>query len=171
MITPEYGLTIAYWAHLLATVVWIGGLVALNVFVVPAARKALSPEQFARLLGAIQPRLQQIGWFCLTVLIFTGLFQMVSHPNYQGFLVIDSTWAVAILLKHLAVAGMILVSGYMTWFIGPALQRMAVLQAHGKEVDAAQAERLRSREAQLLQLNLLLSVVVLALTALARSSP
>jgi uncharacterized membrane protein len=170
MITPQYGLTIAYWAHLLATVVWIGGLVGLNLFVVPAARKSLAPEQYARLLNAIQPRIQQTGWFCLTVLIFTGLFQMVSHPNYQGFLVIDSTWAEAILIKHLLVAGMILVSGYMTWWMGPALQRMATLQAHGKPIDEALAERLRSREANLLQLNLLLSVVVLALTALARSS-
>ena len=170
MITPQAGLTIAYWAHLLATVVWVGGLVTLNVFLIPAARKTLPADQFARLLGAIQPRLQQIGWFCLTVLIFTGLFQMVSHPNYQGFMVIDSTWAVAILTKHLTVAGMIGVSGYMTWWLGPSLQRMAVLQAHGKAIDEAQAERLRNREALLLELNLLLSVVVLLLTALARSS-
>ena len=170
MITPQAGLTIAYWLHLLATVIWIGGLVALNVFVVPAARKALPPDQFARLLGAIQPRLQQTGWFCLTVLIFTGLFQMVSHPNYQGFLVIQSTWASAMLTKHLAVGAMILVSGYMTWWLGPSLQRMAILQAHGKAVDDALALRMRNREALLLQANLLLSVLVLALTALARSS-
>ncbi len=167
---PQWGLTLAYWLHLLATVVWIGGLVALAALVMPAARKALPAEDYARLLGAIQPRLQQMGWFSLMVLIFTGLFQMVAHPNYLGFLAILNTWAVAMLVKHLAVGLMIVLSAYSTWGLLPALQRMALLRSKGREVDPLQAEKLHRREEPLMQANLLLAVLILALTALARSS-
>jgi uncharacterized membrane protein len=167
---PQWGLTLTYWLHLLATVVWIGGLVALSVLVMPAARKSLSAEDYARLLGAIQPRLQQMGWFSLMVLIFTGLFQMVAHPNYLGFLAVRNTWAVAMLTKHLAVGLMIILSAYVTWWLTPALQRLALLQANGREIDPKQAEKLHQREEWMMQVNLLLAVVILLLTALARSS-
>ena len=168
--TPAAGLTLAYWLHLLATVVWIGGLASLSLFVLPAARRSLTAQQYAGFLGALKVRLQQVGWFSLMILIFTGLFQMISHPNYEGLLAIGAPWAVAILVKHLAVGVMIVLSAYVTWGLTPALQRLALLQSHGKEIPAAEAEKLQRREALLLNLNLIISIIILALTALARTS-
>src|SRR5512138_1950262 len=106
--TSNLGLIIAYWLHILATVIWIGGLTALSIFVLPAARRTMPGRDYSSFLTAMASRLQQVGWICLSVLVFTGLFQMVAHPNYQGFLVIDSSWAMAILIKHVAVALMLL---------------------------------------------------------------
>jgi uncharacterized membrane protein len=60
---------------MLASVVWIGGLSALNLMVLPAARKALDAEAFAGLLGAIQRQLDPLDWLCLLVLVGTGLFR------------------------------------------------------------------------------------------------
>ncbi len=138
--TSNLGLVIAYWLHILATVVWIGGLAALSIFVLPAARRTMPQKDYSTFLTAMNTRLQQVGWVCLSVLIFTGLFQMVSHPNYQGFLVIDSSWALAILIKHLAVALMLLLSIYVTWGLMPALQRIAFIQSLGKTTDAAETQ-------------------------------
>jgi uncharacterized membrane protein len=165
---PVAGLTITYWLHMLATVVWIGGLSALALLVLPAAGKALEPEPYARLLEALQQRLDPLGWFCLLVLLGTGLFQMSEHPNYQGFLSIQSTWAAAILVKHLVFFLMIGISAWTTWGVLPALRRVALRQAKG--IEAPEALRLRRRSLLLLRVNLALSVVVLALTALARVS-
>ena len=165
---PAWGLTITYWLHMLATVVWIGGLSALVLVVLPAAGSALDPEAYARLLGAAQQRLDPIGWFCLLVLVGTGLFQMSENPNYQGFLSIQGTWAAAILVKHLVFFVMISVSAWTTWGVLPVLRRAALLQAKGK--DAPDAARLQRRSLLLLRVNLILSVIVLALTALARAA-
>jgi uncharacterized membrane protein len=163
-------LAITYWLHMVATVVWIGGLAALSLIVLPAARGALEPAAYSNLVGRMQARLQGLGWFSLAVLGVTGMFQMSSSPFYEGFLAINNGWARAILIKHLVVGLMVLTSAYVTWGLLPALRRTALLRAAGREVDAALAERLHTRETLLLNLNLVLSLLVLALTALARAS-
>ena len=163
-------LTITYWLHMVATVTWIGGLTALSLIVLPAARKTLDRAAFGALLLQMQTRLQQVGWFSLALLTLTGMFQMSSSPAYEGLLSITSTWAVAILSKHVVIGLMVLVSGYVTWVLLPNLQRNALMRAAGRGVNEAQEMRLQSRETWMLRLNLALSILVLLLTAWARSS-
>jgi uncharacterized membrane protein len=167
---PTLALTFAYWLHMLATVVWIGGLAALSILVIPAARVTLEAAAYSNLLARIQVRLQQLGWFSLAVLGVTGMFQMSAHPAYHGFLAIDSQWGVAILSKHLVIGGMVAASAYLTWGVLPALKRAALLRAAGKNVSEAQLAQMRRREDLLLRFNLALSVIVLALTAWARAA-
>ncbi len=167
---PPLVLTIAYWLHMLATVVWIGGLAALSLIVLPAARKTLNRAAYGALLAQLQVRFQQVGWFSLVLLAVTGMFQMSSSPSYEGLLAITNSWAAAILIKHLVIGLMVLVSAYVTWGLLPSLQRMALMRNAGREVVEAEAERLERREVALIRLNLLLSVVVLLLTAWARTS-
>jgi hypothetical protein len=112
--------------------------------------------------------LQQVGWFSLAILGVTGMFQMSSSPNYQGFLAVDNPWAMAILAKHVVIGGMVVAAAYMTWGVLPALQRLAILQAAGRPAAQGQSERLQKQERWILGFNLLLSVVVLLLTAVAR---
>jgi uncharacterized membrane protein len=166
MSSAALGLSIAYWLHMLATVVWIGGLAALALLVLPAAQRTLDGKAFANLLAGIQRRLDPLGWFCLALLAGTGLFQMSANPNYQGFLATQGTWATAILLKHILFAVMTVLSAYLTWGLLPALRRGALRAAQG----AAEAERLQRRNLLLLRLNLILALFVLALTALARAA-
>jgi uncharacterized membrane protein len=162
-------LTITFWLHMVATVVWIGGLTSVSFLVLPAARKTLDSSAFSMLLAQIQRRLQQIGWFSLALLVLTGMFQMSASPAYEGFLAIGNQWSVAILTKHIVIGGMVLVSGYITWGLLPGLQRNAMRRAAGREVDAAQDTHLQRREAWMLWINLFLSIIVLLLTAWARS--
>jgi len=161
-------MAVIYWLHMLATVAWIGGLVALGLFVIPAAQRALSPEAFVGLLGAIQRRLDPFGWFCLALLVGTGMFQMSANANYSGFLAIDNTWAMAILVKHAVFGLMIVVSGYLTWGVLPGLQRAIIKLNQGKA--APEAAKLQRQNILLVRVNLALAVFVLLLTALARVS-
>lgn len=167
---PPWVLAIAYWLHMLATVTWIGGLAAVALLVIPAARRTVTGQAYAAFLAQVQKRLQAVGWFSLAVLILTGMFQMSSSPFYGGFLAIQNTWSIAMLLKHLSIGLMVLFSGYLTWFLAPALQRNALLLAAGKEIDPAKAARLRRQEQLLLGLNVAASVLVLLLTAIARAA-
>ncbi len=172
MLNQNWSLALVYWLHLLATVTWIGGLVTL-AWIVPTARKTLTPESYQALYGKMQSRLQSLGWLCLVILAGTGLFQLSANPHYKGLLAITSFWALAILIKHLVIVGMAGVSAYLSWGITPALQRAAFRQSRGLEASEKQASRqlsLQQREHWLLNLNLVLAVAVLALTALARAS-
>ena len=173
METSTWGLSLVYWLHMLATVVWIGGLAALGLLVLPAARRTLDEGAYPAFLAALQRRLDPLGWFSLAVLAGTGMIQMGANPNYQGFLAIQGRWATAILLKHLVFLGMVGVSAYLTWGLLPHLRRMALLQAglaDQAEGASARLMYLQRQETLLLRLNLILGVIVLALTALARAS-
>jgi uncharacterized membrane protein len=172
MNVPVWALALVYWLHMLATVVWIGGLTAVVLLVIPAGRRSLNAEAYASLLGDLQRRLDPLAWFSLVLLAGTGLIQMSANPNYEGFLTFGNRWAVAILLKHLVFLAMTGLSAYLTWGVLPGLRRLALRQARyasAGENDPA-AARLQEREVLLLRVNLALGIVVLALTALARAS-
>lgn len=166
---PPGMLTAIYWLHMLATVAWVGGQAALALLVLPAARKTLAGEVYSAFLGQINRRLKLVGWISLIILVGTGMFQMSASPSYQGFLSITNTWAVAIFSKHLVIGLMVVLSAYSTWGLSPALQRLALLRSKGKGSEV-EFEGLQKREEWLVRINLGIAVVVLLLTAWARSA-
>ena len=153
---------------MLATVLWIGSLTALAVLVLPVAQRRLDRLAYGQLLVELQHRLEPLGWFCLVVLVVTGMFQMSANPNYAGFIKFSNRWAIAILLKHILFLVMVVATAYLTWGVLPRLRRIALLQAHGQL--PPQAEHLQHQHLRLVRLNLVLAVFVLALTALARAA-
>jgi uncharacterized membrane protein len=175
--TPAWGVSLAYWLHMLATVVWIGGLSSLALLALPAASRMMDGAAYAAFLGEIQRRLEPVGWFSLAVLTATGLIQMSASPNYQGFLTISNGWAGAILIKHLVIIGMVGVSAVMTWGVLPGLRRATLrLGKNSSQGDLTDPERLQQvlhasqTSTRLIRINLVLSIIVLALTAIARAA-
>jgi uncharacterized membrane protein len=167
--TPDWALTLAYWLHMLATVVWIGGLTTLAILVIPLAQRSLDNRAYASLLNDIQRRLDPLGWFSLLILLGSGLIQMSASPQYEGFLTISNRWAAAILVKHILFIVMIAVSAYLSWGLLPKMRRNALRMAQGKE-HTPDSKSLQEQDNRLLRFNLLLAILVLALTAIARSS-
>jgi putative copper export protein len=110
-----------------------------------------------------------LAWFSLAVLAVTGLFQMSANPNYEGFFSIKNTWAGAILVKHILFLGMILLATYQTWWLMPALQRSLMIRQSLSQGDP-RIDRLQTQENRVAGISLVLGVVVLLLTALARAS-
>jgi uncharacterized membrane protein len=168
--TPAWVLSIAYWLHMLATVTWLGGLSAMAFLMLPALRRSLNADNTSVFPNQLQNRLNRLGWISLVVLSATGMFQMSSHPQYQGFLAIENNWATAIFIKHVVISLMVVVSAYLTWGVMPALNRLVLKRAAGKPVDAELAARLERQEQRLMWISLGFAVIVLALTAWARAA-
>jgi len=164
MVTPQL-LASSYLVHLVATVVWIGGIVFVAFVVTPAT---VGEPGSSRLLAAIQRRFAPIANLSLIVLIVTGMVQLTASSNYVGFLNFSNTWAKAIFLKHIAVGGMILAGLYMNLVLQPDLNRTAMLLASGKAKPEDTAALAR-RQSQLTQINMVLALVVLLFTAVARA--
>ena len=162
-------LSATYALHMAATVAWVGGLVFQSLLL-PGATRSLEPLPRARLHAALARRFQPVAWISLAVLVFTGLSQMAAHPSYAGFLAIDNRWAQAILAKHLAFGAMVLVAGWQTWGVQPHLGRLLLLQAAGAEASGSELPRTLRRFDRLTRANAALALVVLALTAVARTS-
>lgn len=166
---PTWGLTLVYWLHILATVVWIGASVSLAVIFFPAMRQLTDSGIRSVLYREIQKRIQPVGWLSLVILSATGLIQMSVHPSYEGFLTIENSWSIAIFSKHAAIFLLFLSMAVMSWGILPELKRISLKVSLGKQVSDQAQEKLEKREKNLLNLNLILSLVVLLLTAWARA--
>lgn len=166
---PVWALSISYLVHLVATVIWLGGLFVTAIFILPFIQENFNPEQKEKILVTIQKKLNPLGWLCLFILTGTGMFQMSEHPAYEGLLTIDNSWAVAIFIKHLFIILMVIVMGYTTWVVIPGLKKIALKQQFGKEIDQRNAAKLRKREMQIIWINTILAIFVLIFTAWARS--
>ncbi len=169
MVLSQSSLAISLFFHILATVVWIGGLLITVLLVWPEVNRALqeSPALY-RLLSRLRNRFKPLSNISLAVLVVTGLFQMTADPNYNGFLNFDNTWSRVILFKHIAVIGMVISGVLLQYGVAPALERASLRRERGTG-DPAEWAALRRREVWLTRLNVLLGLVILGCSAWATS--
>ena len=158
-------LAISFFFHLVATVVWIGGLIIMSILVWPAATRTLAehPETLA-FLSRLRQRFAPLTHLSLAVLVVTGLIQMAADVNYDGVLQLDNEWSRVILLKHIAIGGMFGCGLALQYWVAPALERTTLLIGHGKG-SAEEWARLRRREVRLTWINVILGVLVLGFSA------
>lgn len=160
-------LAISYWIHLLATIVWLGGIVVMVFIAWPAHQQgSLANNQWFNLQRRSLPWINA----SLVILLITGFYQMTSDPNYTGFLSIDSTWAWAILLKHVAYGLMVIITVTAQAYLYPAMSRLSLLAEKKPDLAAAEGEKLQRQEIRLLRLNLICAVLVLLFTAIATAA-
>ncbi len=134
--------------HLLAAVVWIGGMLFLGMVLTPVLRDR-PPVERASLLHGVGRRFLKIGWTALAILLLTGPTLWALH----GFPLTP------VLIAKLALVGIILVLSVLHDFsLGPRL--VTELQKGGETKETLQ---LRRRVSLLARLNVLLALVVLIL--------
>ena len=157
-------LAFSYWIHLLATVVWLGGMALMALVAWPALRReTLAENQWLDLQRRFAPWVN----VSLVLLLVTGFIQMTNDVNYTGFLQIDSLWAGAILVKHIAVFAMIAIAAFTQFRIYPAMDRLALLAQTKPDLAQTETTQLTHQENRLLRLNLLCAAAVLLFTAIA----
>lgn len=157
-------LALSYWIHLLATIVWLGGLALLALVALPALRQGtLATNQWAALQRRFTPWVNA----SLVLLLVTGFVQMTNDEHYEGFLVLHSLWAQAILVKHVAVAAMIVLGAYVQWRLHPAMERLTLLVEKRPQLAEADQEELLRQERRMLWINLGCAAAVLFFTAVA----
>lgn len=168
-------LAILFAVHLLAAVVWIGGMIVLALVVLPGVRRVLgdawsdttSPQNSAAaLLTELERRFTPLANLSLVVLIASGMLQMSADENYGGFLEFNNTWAWAMLLKHLAVVGMALIAGYIALVLEPERRRLQTLAA-AKRPDQEASGHLARRRARLARIDIACGLLTLFFTAIA----
>jgi putative copper export protein len=73
--------------HILAAALWIGGMGAFALVVVPAARRSLGEGEARGLLRAVGFRFASVGWWALGTLFVTG----VANLGFRGVLPLLAT--------------------------------------------------------------------------------
>jgi uncharacterized membrane protein len=98
--------------HLLAIVVWIGGIAAVTTVMFPAMRKIDSHEQRVWLFEQVERNFRpqaQIAWF---VVMLTGIYMVASLDAWDRFVEPRYWWMQAM-------AGLWLVFGLMLFIVEP----------------------------------------------------
>jgi len=164
---PSWVMALIFWLHMLATVTWIGSLAAINLLVLPASTRTLKLVDQLSFIAALQKRLEPLAWFCMGLLLVTGLFQLSANPHYDGFLATSTQWSLAILVKHSLAILLVVTSAIQTWEVIPSIQRILMKK---ENADTTELAKLQRRELNLLRINLALAVLILGATAFARAS-
>ena len=143
--------------HVLAAMLWLGGMFFLGLVGAPVLRGLEPPMLRQRLFHQLGLRFRTIGWWAIGVLLVTGLINL----HYRGWL----HWSVlgtgafwrtasghALAFKLVAVLAMLIVSAVHDFGLGPLAGRVSA--------GSPRAIQLRRRAALLARINALLGVVV-----------
>jgi uncharacterized membrane protein len=153
--------------HVLAALLWLGGMFFLALVGAPVLRKVEPPELRAQLFRSLGERFRTVGWIAIGVLVLTGLLNL----HYRGMLRSDrlrsgefwrSNFGVVLGWKLAAVGAMLIVQSLHDFILGPAASR--------ETPGSARALLLRRRAALWARVSALLGIlVVVAAVRLARS--
>lgn len=150
------------WLHILAAIVWIGGMVFLGAVLVPVLRQDEFKHIRTPMLYATALRFRWAGWATLAVLVVTGFLNVwLRGYGWSAWLTASfwqSPWGTTLGWKLAFVTVVLVMSAVHDFVLGP--RTMRVLEANP---DAPEAERMRRWASWMGRLTLLLSLVILAL--------
>ncbi|HOG48352.1 MAG TPA: hypothetical protein PLJ35_15380 [Anaerolineae bacterium] len=149
-------LAVMTFLHDLFTAVWVGGLIAQGLVILPSVRDTLAPgPQRKKLLAAIGRRQGLLVYVSIVGLIVTGLLEARASGSFLGLLSTGNAYSAVLAVKHVLVLAM----------IGLALYRSLALARQG---GVPGRERL---SAGLLLASMALGVAVLLLSGIGATLP
>jgi len=150
--------------HILAAVVWIGGMVFLGAILIPVLRRTRAEGgQYAELIHRTGTRFRNVGWACLVILVVTGFVNLATRwgVGFERLHSADlwaSPWGHILATKLVLVAAALAISGVHDFVVGPRATRTLRTAPGSKE-----AGRLRRAAGWMGRANLLIAVVIVSL--------
>lgn len=114
--------------HVLAALLWLGGMFFLAAVGAPVLRAVEPPELRAELFAVLGERFRRVGWGAIGVLVVTGLgnlyYRGLLHSSVLGNAAFwAGRWGHALAWKLGCVIVMIALSAVHDFWIGPAASR------------------------------------------------
>ncbi len=160
------------FVHILAAMVWAGGMLFLALVLVPALRRE-TPARRAELMTIVGERFRTVGWVMIATLLVTGVWNLKNRGfSWDAILmgdVLDGRWGRVLLVKLLVVTAVLSTSVVHDFFIGPRSTRAALPPPEG---DPTRAASLRRAASWIGRINALLALTIIWLAvALVRGLP
>jgi putative copper export protein len=150
--------TLNNFLHLLTTTSWIGGMIYINIILIPSLT-AIDPPQRGKLLSAATKRFGILASTSIIILIVTGIFKTPSQMLFN----FSSTFGIALTVKHLVIVAMVVIGLLIMFRLGPKMQASSPSPG---EQPGPQYLKLQSQISILSRVNMVLGVVVLILAAI-----
>ncbi len=151
------------WVHLLAAMLWVGGLAFIGMVLAPTLRQPALRAQAVPLLRTAGRKFMRIAYASLAALVVTGtanVYLKAGSWAAAGALA-QTAYGRILATKVVLVAAIVALSLYHDLVVGPAAARAMESDATG-----ATATRLRKTAAWIGRANMLLSIAVVTLALL-----
>lgn len=149
-------LTTIYWFHLIATVIWVGGITFILFIAIPSSKQVLGVES-GRLMGEISKRFTPLVNYCIILLVITGIVMTGLNKQFSGIWNFRNNWASVLTLKHFLVLGMVGIHFYRGLVLAPKI---------GRTESATEKASLQKFSLNLVKVNFALGLFVLLLSGL-----
>lgn len=153
--------------HVLAAILWLGGMFFLAVVGAPLLRTIEPPALRQQLFQQLGMRFRTAGWWSIAVLVVTGTINLYYRGllHWEGVFASGAFWATgmgrALAAKLFAVTSMIVVSAVHDFILGPRAGRL--------RPGSPEATQMRKKAAWLARVNAILGLLlVIAAVRLAR---
>lgn len=91
----ELILIVFYWIHLIATVIWIGGIIFILFIAIPSSRQVLGAEA-GKLMGEISKRFTPLANYSIILLFITGVVLAGLNKQFSGIRVLENNWTMTL---------------------------------------------------------------------------
>ena len=150
---------ISVWFHLLAVIVWIGGMAFLVLVVVPWLRKQAGATDAGKFLRETGERFRDVGWVCFAIIALTGTFNLsVRGVRWADFLSSEwrsSSFGKIVLFKVAAFSAVLLVSALHDFVLGPRATRAMM-----RDPRSTEAQALRRKASLIARVNVLFALAL-----------
>ncbi len=159
------GYVFAVWLHIIAAMVWVGGLVCFAAVLVPLSRQPAFKHLSTELLTESGLRFRWVGWSALTVLVATGIHILGVRGYTWADVLSGALWegsfGHALAIKLGLVGLLIVINAWHDFYVGPR-----AAESLRNQPDSPESSRLRRGASWAARLTLMLSLAVVFLAVL-----
>lgn len=145
-----------YWLHLIATVIWIGGITFILFIAIPSANQVLGAEA-GKLMGEISKRFTPIANYSIILLIVTGAVLTAVNKQFLGIGNFGNSWSLGLIMKHVLVFVMVAVHFYRGLVLAPKIAKTDAV---------SEKTSLQKLSLNLVKVNFCLGAIVLLLSGI-----
>ena len=113
-----------YWIHLVATVLWIGGILFIIFIAIPSSKQVLGAES-GKLMGEISKRFTPLANYSIILLFVSGIVLAGLNKQFSGVRVLESNWTMVLILKLVLFFSMTAIHFYRGLVLAPKIMRTA----------------------------------------------
>lgn len=165
-------LSLSHFLHLMATVIWIGGIMMILLVILPGAKESLeSAPIIKRLMKEITKRFTPMANISILFVILTGLVITFYEKNFTGLLKFDNLLNSVMLLKHFLVVVMVIIHFYRGLALNPKIGRLSskIIESKVTSSLSSRVTRLQKLSLDLVKVNFALGMIVLMVTGISSS--
>lgn len=144
--------------HLLCAVVWIGGMIFMNLILMPGIQK-LEPPLRGAVVGVVAKRFTVAAWISIIVLLITGGLKTPPGMMFAP----ESHYGMMLMIKHIIILLAIIIGLTISLSVAPRVVKLAPKAGEAPAPEFLSAQKMLK---MLSTINMILGIVIVIVISL-----